>query len=156
MNYQVWNFKFIELIDQVLLKISKQIFGNQQYGAIHFFDYFQRFFYPFLAQFTRIVNAGSINENNRTDAEYLHWFAYRIGGGAGFVGNDGNILPGQLIDKRTFPRVSTTKNTDKSPPAPWRGSKMPPNPLKGELRVFIYVMQFIHLDYSNLFPPLGG
>ena len=75
---------------------------------------------PLHAQFAEradVVNARRVNEQHRPDRQQLHRLLDRVGGRAGHVGDDRDVLPRQAVQQRRLADVAPAEDADVQPEA---------------------------------------
>ena len=70
------------------------------------------FSHALFAQGADVVDAGGVDEEHRPQRQQFHRLFHRIGGGAGHVGDDGDLLPGQGIEQRRLARIAAAEQAD--------------------------------------------
>ena len=76
--------------------------------------------YALCAERSLVVEAGGVGKQAWTEGKYLHRLGYRVGGGAGDVAHDGDLLSGEGVDERALAGVAPPEECQSHAVARWR------------------------------------
>ncbi len=99
MEHKIGDLPLVKLFDNGCLFLIKTVFGQDQDAQVDGLNHLPGPSHALFTQLAAIVRSGSINHHHWSYIGDLHGFFYRIGGGAGFAGNNGNLLLSKCIDQ---------------------------------------------------------
>ena len=107
-NHTKRNFALTQLAYKKIFILAPlpRLYGQQ--GNIRALKGLKRALLAQLAQRAHIVNARSINKYHRPEGRQFQRFFHRIGGCAGRVGNNGNLLPRQCVEQGRLANIAPT------------------------------------------------
>jgi hypothetical protein len=112
MHYQEGNIILVKFFHQILFEAAEAVMCYDQNGQVDRFEGIQGACHAFQSEVAGIVDTSGIYQDCRADAGDFHGLAYRVGGSSRRIGDDGDVLICQGIDKGAFPVVSPAEDTD--------------------------------------------
>ena len=85
---------------------------DHQNGKVSAVENSLRPLHALLAQRPLVVKSGRIDDHDGPKGQQLHGFGHRIGRGALYIGDHGDLLACDGVDKTRFARISATKESD--------------------------------------------
>ena len=71
-----------------------------------------RALHPQFAEGTLVVDAGGVDEEDRSERQEFHRLLHRVGGGAGEFRDDGDLLPRDGVEQRRLADVAAAEDAD--------------------------------------------
>ena len=99
-------------IDKHHLFGFETIVGEEDKGEVGLSEHLETFFNAEASHGAFIVDAGGVDPDHGSYAANLHSFLDGVGGGAGQIGYDGYLLPGEEIDEGAFAVIAASEDAD--------------------------------------------